>query len=258
MKFTDIQIEFLLTKMSINDIEEFNSFVSCKPIITCSALKKNGSPCKIKVKQNGMCTIHKNIYEHELSKKVCKKACIFPVKLIVADSKWAEFYDSTYDIDIAKFMNNNNNKIVGDLSKIKRGDLIFIEKINNIKVDKYRNNGKFIWDGEKFMELEYEYDKYGSIRKDFLTFDEFPLRYWYEAIDHNCISMVSPNRLKYLKKDKNEFDTDFYIYELTGNDKTYKVGCETKLDLDKIDVVPMEETDDEYSIFDFLIREYLC
>lgn len=257
MKFSDIKIE-LLTKMSINDIEEFNSFFSSKPIIKCSALKKDGSPCKIKVKQNSMCTIHKKIYEDELAEKKIKKACVFPVKLIDADSKWAEFDDSTYDIDIAKFMNNNSNKIIGDLSKIKRGDLILIEKINKKKVDKHRNNGKFIWDGKKFMELESEYDEYGSIRKDFLTFDEFPLGYWYEAIDHNCISMVSPNRLKYLKKDKDEFDTDFYIYEFTGNDKTYKVGCETELDLDKMDVVPMEETDDEYSIFNFLIREYLC
>lgn len=57
MKFTTEQIEFLLTKMKMEDIEEAESFVPEKKHV-CSKLKKNGEPCKNKSVKDGVCRAH--------------------------------------------------------------------------------------------------------------------------------------------------------------------------------------------------------
>lgn len=54
MEFTLEQIEFLLTKISIKDIDEAKNFV---PTI-CSQLKKNGKACKNKSIKDGVCGVH--------------------------------------------------------------------------------------------------------------------------------------------------------------------------------------------------------
>jgi hypothetical protein len=73
MKFSASQIEFLMTKMTISDIDQFNaeasSFVPSKPKRTrvakeagekviCSAVTKKGEACKNAVKRDGLCNRH--------------------------------------------------------------------------------------------------------------------------------------------------------------------------------------------------------
>lgn len=68
MEFTLEQIEFLLTKMSIKDIDDAKNFV---PTI-CSHLKKNGKPCKNKPIKDGVCGVH--------SVKTDEERCLFVKK----------------------------------------------------------------------------------------------------------------------------------------------------------------------------------
>lgn len=62
MKFSAAQLEFLMTKMSIDDsfIEEAKTFVSstAKTKIYCSAMKKDGNPCKNTTKSGNFCGRH--------------------------------------------------------------------------------------------------------------------------------------------------------------------------------------------------------
>jgi hypothetical protein len=71
MKFTDAQLAFLMTKMTIDDafIAEAAAFkAKRKPrtkvekvvvkVEICTKVKKNGQPCTYKVKTNGMCGKH--------------------------------------------------------------------------------------------------------------------------------------------------------------------------------------------------------
>lgn len=60
-EFTLEQIEFLLTKISIKDLDEVRNFV---PTI-CSHLKKNGEACKNKSVKDGVCRVHKPLMDEE-------------------------------------------------------------------------------------------------------------------------------------------------------------------------------------------------
>ncbi len=60
-----------------------------------------------------------------------------------------------------------------------RGD-IFWKKPNH-----YRNDGVLIYDGQKFISLDYKPDDYGTIPQQFKVITEFPPLYWANAIDHN-------------------------------------------------------------------------
>ncbi len=60
MKFSAIQLEFLMTKLTMDDIAEASSFKSAKSLEECCrATKKNGDACKNKGKYDGLCASHK-------------------------------------------------------------------------------------------------------------------------------------------------------------------------------------------------------
>jgi hypothetical protein len=60
MKFSAEQIEFLLTKLTMDDIAEASSFKSAKSLEECCrGLKKNGDACRNKGKYDGFCASHK-------------------------------------------------------------------------------------------------------------------------------------------------------------------------------------------------------
>lgn len=61
-----------------------------------------------------------------------------------------------------------------------RGDLL------KHTIDTYRNSLTYIYDGEKFVDLWYDLDDYGSVPPDF-TVEEFPPDYWVDRIVHNNI-----------------------------------------------------------------------
>ena len=76
-------------------------------------------------------------------------------------------------------------------NQLKRGDLIAP------KSDLYRNDNIFIYDGKKFILLNYEVDDYGSVPAQFKAVSEFPIDYWVNRIDHNYHINADPKKFKF-------------------------------------------------------------
>ena len=88
-----------------------------------------------------------------------------------------------------------NEKLKGwtKLSKLKRGDLLSLEP----NKDRYRNEGLYIWDGEKAVELDDMIDEYGALPRSFMVSDkEFSPHYWVQGMAHNGIFWLAPEILQ--------------------------------------------------------------
>ncbi len=119
-----------------------------------------------------------------------------------------EEYDNS-DIDSFKVMAANMTKFIGKNTIIngqllKRGDVLHLSWGNT-----YRNDDKFLWDGEKVVLLDYENDDYGSVPKEF-SFPEFRPEYFSESIAHNNIVRLSDEKVNEVIKNFNvETQTSF-------------------------------------------------
>ena len=122
---------------------------------------------------------------HIFDKTLCNRASVFIIQFLDDDADEQDFEDPVeYERLCAWFKDDPISK------RMKRGDVL-----HNVSMGDYRNDGKFIFDGEK---LCYPYnkpfadatdpddpDEYGYVPKSFLAINEFPVRYWSEIIDHN-------------------------------------------------------------------------
>jgi hypothetical protein len=72
---------------------------------------------------------------------------------------------------------------------IANGDIIDIESESH-----YRNNGIFMWNGKKVVELYTDYDDYGSVPPEIEIADDndFTPTSWLDLIDHNSVIWFSP------------------------------------------------------------------
>lgn len=95
------------------------------------------------------------------------------------------------------------NKIVKGFDDLKRGDIIQLEWLD------YRNDGTYLYDGSKVINLDDNPDDYGTIPEGF-CFPEFDIRYWYERIVHNCYFRID----------------DSYRHQLVSSIKTDKSVCD--------------------------------
>ncbi len=89
---------------------------------------------------------------------------------------------------------------------VKRGDIIHLESDGD-----YRNDGKYIYDGEKIVQLDYDMDDYGAIPSNFKILDDnltFSATYWVDVIAHNTYIY---------------WDTKPYIDQLVRNFKPTKI-----------------------------------
>ena len=80
--------------------------------------------------------------------------------------------------EITVYIKNNN-------LVIKRGDVVHLSPLSD-----YRNDYKYIWDGEKIenIESEYEFDDYGYVPNSYICEqDGFSFDYFYDTIVHNRI-----------------------------------------------------------------------
>jgi len=108
------------------------------------------------------------------------------------------------DVKIQRYLEEAN---------VRRGDIVHLEVYGD-----YRNDGKFIYDGENLVPLNTEIDEYGSIPNEFRVIDEFPIRYWENVIEHNSIVPFDPikyiddirNNLKRIECQGKCFKTTFY------------------------------------------------
>nr|QBK91615.1 MAG: F-box-like family protein [Pithovirus LCPAC302] len=88
---------------------------------------------------------------------------------------------------------------------LKRGDVILLDWLG-----RYRNDGKFMWDGNKAVILDYDIDEYGSVSSEF-SFPEFRPDYFINSIDHNNLFRLSPEKMEELVTNFNVETQQSYI-----------------------------------------------
>jgi hypothetical protein len=125
---------------------------------------------------------------HIFDKTPCNRASVFIIQFLDDDAEEEQEFENReeYEKLSAWFKNDPISK------QMKRGDVL-----HNVSMGDYRNDGKFIFDGEK---LCYPYnkpfaesadpddpdpDEYGYVPRQFLAINEFPVRYWSDIIEHN-------------------------------------------------------------------------
>lgn len=119
-----------------------------------------------------------------------------------------EEYDNS-DIDALEIMAAKMTKFIGKNiiiygQLLKRGDVLHLSWGSD-----YRNDDKFLWDGEKVVLLDYKNDDYGSVPKEF-AFPEFRPEYFSESIKHNNIVRLSDEKVNEVVKNFNvETQTSF-------------------------------------------------
>ena len=99
-----------------------------------------------------------------------------------------------------------NHKLKGweKLSKLKRGDFLSLEP----NEDRYRNEGLYIWDGKKAVELDDTIDEYGALPRSFMVSDtEFNPHYWVQGMAHNGIFWLAPEILQRMSFAKDSHGT---------------------------------------------------
>jgi hypothetical protein len=133
--------------------------------------------------------------------------------------------------DIASFeiMAENMSKYINkefiDENFLKRGDVLHLGWGST-----YRNDDKFLWDGEKVVLLDYEDDEYGSVPKEF-SFPEFRPEYFSESIDHNNIVRLTPEKIKEVV---DNFNVETQISYVTDRYNKYPVEINT--DISNVDI----------------------
>jgi len=104
------------------------------------------------------------------------------------ESAWQNGYFSEYNNETKGWKYKNPNKEKNyrfefnpiQKNNIKRGDIINFE-------GSYRNEGKWIWDGTKIVNLYTEVDDYGSVPPEFKVGKDFQPNHWIDIVDHNSI-----------------------------------------------------------------------
>lgn len=135
--------------------------------------------------------------------------------------------------------------------KLNKGDIIEVDKINNITTSKYRNDFLYIYDGENIIELDTEFDEYGYIPSIFLTFTDFPPGYWVNCISHNWIHHIKLYNLDY----KETYDNSMYCYSFNYRNNEWKIGSNNKLIIDENTIISCNWDEDYDKIYDLVVIE---
>ena len=197
----------------------------------------------------------KQVYPLSLYKETPKKLYMMLTvnsKIIELDENGIlknEEYDIS-DIDALEIMAEKMTKFIGkniiiNGQLLKRGDVLHLSWGNN-----YRNDDKFLWDGEKVVLLDYENDDYGSVPKEF-SFPEFPPEYFSDSISHNNIVRLSDEKVNEVLKNFNietqtSFVTDRYNQYLV---KIYTDISNVNIKFNKIIMLDYLDYDTEDKIF---------
>lgn len=105
-------------------------------------------------------------------------------------------YDSDYDQDNDPDFLRKLNEYVKENLKPTRGDIIDTV----FEEHRYRNEGKYIFDGKNVIKLDYDVDDYGAVPPEF---QDFAIGWWKDTIDHNNIQYLSTKFFRSLNFTKN-------------------------------------------------------
>jgi hypothetical protein len=81
---------------------------------------------------------------------------------------------------VQRDLDNDKNNLNESMAGIRRGDLVVLAEAAG-----YRNDGKFIYDGERIVPLAFDADEYGHLPPAFLAITEFEPMHWHSLICHN-------------------------------------------------------------------------
>lgn len=126
---------------------------------------------------------NRELEPRKLYEKIMRKS-----RVIEMESICPEFHLNSEDILCKELLNEITIEIFDNID-IFRGDILRLGGSN-----RFGNAGKFIWTGEKIIELDYTLDDYGNIPKEF-TFPEFSLDHFHDSVSHNAIIWLSPDSL---------------------------------------------------------------
>jgi hypothetical protein len=102
---------------------------------------------------------------------------------------------------------------------MRRGDILF----NSVHY-RYRNDGKCLFDGEKLVGLEADFNEYGHVSREFLAFTEFPPDYWEDfAYNGVIVAWVDFSELDILRTYRRD---DMTVCEVEWDNKIYKLITE--------------------------------
>lgn len=135
-------------------------------------------------------------------------------------------------------------KILPEGRRPKRGDTV------SMSANPFRNNGVFIWTGEKLIDLDTDKDEYGHVPDEFWAGEEFDFDHWKNVIVHNSIV---PVRSEFLGKMaihcreglKPVEDSDYlsFTFFIRANDWNCRSGMGFIKKEDFTDTVPNYQTD---------------
>lgn len=154
---------------------------------------------------------------------------------------------------------NSNKEFYKKKYCLNRGDIVILSCGGSGGFENYRNDGILIWNGDKFLALESDYDDYGHIPKEFLTFQEFPLYYFNSSIAHNQICHTDISKLNSIESvitinNENfhcEIGEQMFCNTFIFNEKTYKIG--SKFSLKNKTLISFDYDEDLEEFFDFVV-----
>ena len=129
---------------------------------------------------------------------------------------------------------------------MRRGDILF-----NSVHDRYRNDGKCLFDGNHLVGLDGDFNEYGHVSREFLAFVEFPPDYW-EDLAYNDIIVAwtdfsQLDIIRYYVRNDN-----IGVYEVEWGNQRYKLLIEGNEEVPEGDIIIFhdgdEHSENEYQV----------
>lgn len=103
-----------------------------------------------------------------------------------------------------------NKYVIETHPDILRGDVVMFNG------DDYRNSGKFVWDGERLINLDWHGDDYGNAPEE-ICFPEVPLDFFFSSISHNTYIYISEEKaIEIIKTNKLSDNYNYYKIQINS------------------------------------------
>lgn len=146
-----------------------------------------------------------------------KKANVFEMYVELSEDE----FDRELDFIVPDSLHDEFNKW-GYRHFMRRGDILF----NSIH-DRYRNDGKCLFDGNELVGLGSDFNEYGHVSNEFLAFTEFPPDYWEDfAYNDVIVAWVDFSELNIMRQ---YMRGDVNVYEIEWEGQRYKLLSEDNI-----------------------------
>lgn len=196
----------------------------------------------------GFCNRNKDIINDKIDEYLVNhpqiRANIFEIKVELNETE----FDQDVDFIVSDSLQDAFNKW-GYRHFMRRGDILF-----NSIYPRYRNDGKCLFDGEKLVGLEGDFNEYGHVSREFLAFIEFPPDYW-DDLAYNGVRISWTDFSQINVHDMgnvNRYDNVYRCYEVEFEDKRYNLLLEQDHEVPE-DIVLIYNDIDENEELDYII-----